>query len=166
MPDMGRLDFSTDRIIKQINSGLNGYVWQINAEIIKTLAGPPPVGTPIDTQFASSNWHISIKEPSDKIYGSKENISRGGQRASIARAYFFDYTKHKHIYINNNVPYIAMLNYGRTDPKSGEKGEHSHQSPLYFVETAIKKILVIYQGRALGFFAKKIGPNISQKAPL
>jgi hypothetical protein len=166
MPDMGRLDFSTDRIINQINSGLNGYIWMINGEIIKALAGPTPVGTPRDTEWASANWHISIREPSTAIYGSKENVTRGGQRASIARAYFFDFMKHKHIYINNNVPYVAMLNYGRTNPETGEKEQHSHQSPLYYVETIVKKILIIYQGRALGFFAKKIGPNITQKAPL
>lgn len=96
-----------------------------------TLRSNPPVGTPIDTGWASSNWTLSLDKPSSDVVGSKQAVSN--QMHGIAEALQFDITKNRSIYCTNNVPYIARLNDG-----------WSRQSPRGFVDAVIDALTLKY----------------------
>lgn len=93
-------------------------------KIHELLRSSPPVGTPVDTGWASSNWTLSVDKPNQDVLGSKQNII--SVSPGIAEVLQFDINKNRAIFIQNNVPYIARLNSG-----------WSKQSPAGFVESAI-----------------------------
>ena len=88
------------------------------------LRSSPPVGTPIDTAWASTNWIMSVDKPSESPVGTKQSIVRTDP--GIAAVLQFDIKQNRTIFVQNNTPYIARLNRG-----------WSKQSPAGFVETAI-----------------------------
>lgn len=100
------------------------------------LRSQPPIGTPIDTGWASANWVPSVGEPivlkadnRDPTPGEvalrREEGAQGLNRIlawRIGDGPIFD---------TNNVPYIGFLNEG-----------HSTQSPPGFVQNALELALV------------------------
>lgn len=105
----------------------------INAALVLQgeLRSNPPIGTPIDTGWASSNWTLSLDKPVDTVVGTKWAVANEAQ--GVAAALQFDIRVNNSIYCTNNVPYIARLNDG-----------HSQQSPTGFVDTIIDAITLKY----------------------
>lgn len=127
------------------NSGGNGldnlselFAWvdeRTNKVIIATalrihekLRSNPPVGTPVDTGWASNNWTMSVDRPDDVVPPTPRGdfsflpTFEPGNAAALK----FDIKKNRSIFIQNNVPYIKPLNEG-----------WSAQSPAGFVEVAV-----------------------------
>lgn len=96
--------------------------------IHEKLKSAPPVGTPVDTGWASNSWTMSVDNP-DK---TNANPPKGdfsflpSFNTGIVEVLQFDIRRNRSIYIQNNAPYINRLNHG-----------WSKQSPSGFVEAAI-----------------------------
>lgn len=116
-------------ILEDIHKNINEAVINTALDIHGTLRSAPPKGTPIDTGYASTNWHISIDQPSPNKIGSKTNVV--AVDTSVMNVAMFDINKNNIIFIQNNVPYMARLN-----------RHWSKQSPAGFVESAIDAALL------------------------
>ncbi len=84
--------------------------------------------TPVDTARAASNWIVTIGNSTGQtvgIIGRESAMSDGAAKISKARPF-------ANIWIQNNVPYIGVLN----DGDSGGK-QHSDKAPLKYVDTII-----------------------------
>ena len=96
--------------------------------ILTILASPPSDGgTPRQTGFASSNWIASIGQAHEGVAGSKQNVSRAEQNASLSALSGYR-TSQGEIVVANNVPYIGRLNAGS-----------SNQAPPGFIQAAIAR---------------------------
>lgn len=91
------------------------------------LVSEPPIGTPVDTGWATNNWWFaegaSANSPSTStgnIETSKARIDQDTMTISSLKV------NGQSLYITNNVPYIGVLN-----------GGHSRQTPSGYVERAI-----------------------------
>jgi len=93
--------------------------FSISAELVST--------TPVDTGWARANWVISIGEPVSAPFGSRESVDHSAQADGQARLLIYDLAAGD-IFLNNNVPYIEVLNTG-----------HSPQAPAGFIEAAIDR---------------------------
>lgn len=100
-----------DRVILAMETFGENITKDLMISMRRRLSSPPPEGTPRDTQFASSNWLLSVRRPSDRVVGSKERVSTSaGQRTErLLRAWSL---MDGPIYCVNNVPYIVRLNDG------------------------------------------------------
>ena len=116
-------------ILEDIHKNINEAVINTALDIHGTLRSAPPKGTPIDTGWASTNWHISVDAPSNNKIGSKSNVV--AVDTSVANVAMFDINKNNFIFIQNNVPYMARLNRG-----------WSKQSPKGFVESAVDSAML------------------------
>lgn len=116
-------------ILEDIHKNISEAMVNTALDIHGTLRSAPPKGTPIDTGWASTNWHISIDQPSANKIGSKDNVV--AVDTSVMNVAMFDIRKNSFIFIQNNVPYMARLNRG-----------WSKQSPAGFVESAIDAALL------------------------
>lgn len=102
----------------------------------------PPLGTPIDTGWASANWVPSVGEPkfldSDQKDPSPADIAARAAVADEGRNAVLGWKPaNGAIFVTNSVPYIQPLNNG-----------HSTQSPRGFVQIAIEK--AIRQTKSVG----------------
>ncbi len=126
-----------DIIVADLENFTRGEVIALALNINANLRDNPPVGTPIDTGWASANWVPSIGEPAN-LDGEPADPREGPLPAEIAaRARLAEQGQNDvlswrltdgPIFSTNNVPYIGALNAG-----------HSPQSPRGFVQTAIEK---------------------------
>lgn len=122
-------------IEKEITAVVESEVVDIAVEIHEELMDSPPAGTPVDTGWARSNWQIQSGSPPTGTVGSKGNVSDDkalSDREEIKKYKFSD----GDVYIQNNVPYIGRLN----------QGGYSMQSPAFFVDTAVAKVLSKHGG--------------------
>lgn len=94
--------------------------------IVERLTSDPPIGTPVDTGHARSNWIATTGAPFSGVAGSKQAVTTAPQDAALATLILYDLDDGP-IYITNNVPYIRKLN---------DEGT-SRQSPRYFVQQAV-----------------------------
>lgn len=120
-------------LLDQVDTFASETVINAALELQGILRDNPPVGTPIDTGWASSNWSLSLDTPREEPIGSKENII--SEDTGIAEVLQFDINNNQSIWLTNNVPYIARLNNG-----------WSQQSPSGFVDAAIDEIELLYGG--------------------
>lgn len=128
-----------DLIVADLADYTRGEIIALALNINANLRSNPPLGTPIDTGWASANWLPSIGEPKI-VKGEPENPREGptpgevADRAQIAQEGQNDVLSWRledgPIFSTNNVPYIGALNAG-----------HSTQSPRGFVQTAIEKAI-------------------------
>ena len=116
-------------ILEDIDKVINEKMIGLASDILGSLRSPPPVGTPIDTGWASSNWHPSVDMPRDDVVGSKHQVI--WINPGVDQMFAFDIKVNSRIFIQNNVPYMARLNRG-----------WSKQSPAGFVESAIDNALL------------------------
>lgn len=92
-------------------------------------------GTPVDTGLARSNWVVSLDAEFDDVIppyiaGASLGVDeQGNANAAIAqgRAVLDSVRAGQVVYVQNNVPYIGLLNDGS-----------SRQSPALFVELGIQ----------------------------
>lgn len=120
-------------LLDQVDEFANDVIVDAALKLQGMLRDNPPIGTPIDTGWASSNWTLSLDVPREDVLGSKENII--SEDPGKAEAMKFDINVNNSIWLTNNVPYIARLNDG-----------HSQQSPPGWVDTAIDVIELEYGG--------------------
>lgn len=112
-----------------IDDQTNQTIIQTALRIHEKLRSNPPVGTPVDTGWASNNWTMTVDKADEYMPG----VPKGDfsfiptfDPAGIAAVMQFDIKKNRAIFIQNNVPYIKRLNEG-----------WSSQSPAGFVESAV-----------------------------
>lgn len=115
-------------VFKRISADISDFTERETIRYILTLRNQlisdPPIGTPIDTGWATNNWWYSESEPAT---GFASDVNAAKQRQdddtqSIANFKLNGQTVH----ITNNVPYIGRLNNG-----------YSNQTPAGFVDRAI-----------------------------
>lgn len=115
-------------VFKRISADISDFTERETIRYILTLRNQlisdPPIGTPIDTGWATNNWWYSESGPATG-FASDVNAAKQRQDAdtqSIANFKLNGQTVH----ITNNVPYIGRLNNG-----------YSNQTPAGFVDRAI-----------------------------
>lgn len=133
-----------DIIIAGLEEYTRGEVIALGLNINANLRDSPPLGTPIDTGWASANWVPSVGEPYSDPSADQVKDPTPAQvtaRARVADAGTNDILSWRNqdgpIFSSNNVPYIGALNRG-----------HSGQSPRGFVQTAIEKAVRMTYSRA------------------
>lgn len=133
-----------DFIVADLDKFTRGEVIALALNVNANLRSSPPLGTPIDTGWASANWVPTVGEPfSDPgISKVKEPTPALVQaRARQAQQGINDVLSWRNtdgpIFSTNNVPYIGALNKG-----------HSQQSPSGFVQAAIEKAIRMTYSRA------------------
>lgn len=127
-----------DLIVADLDLFTQGEIIALALNVNANLRDNPPLGTPIDTGWASANWLPSVGEA--KVMDSKPALSSGptvaeiAARAAVADAGLNDVLAWRltdgPIFSTNNTEYIAALNDG-----------HSPQSPRGFVTNAIIKAI-------------------------
>lgn len=135
-----------DIIVADLDRYTQGEVIALALNINANLRSQPPLGTPIDTGWASANWLPSIGQPKI-VDGMPSNPKEGptpgevAARARMAADGQNDVLSWRledgPIFSTNNVPYILPLNDG-----------HSPQSPRGFVQVAIEKAVQQTYSRA------------------
>ncbi len=128
-----------DLIVADLAEYTRGEIIALALNVNANLRSNPPLGTPIDTGWASANWLPSIGEPKI-VEGEPANPKDGPSAAEVAaRARMASEGENDvlswrledgPIFSTNNVPYIMPLNDG-----------HSPQSPRGFVQVAIEKAI-------------------------
>lgn len=140
---MASKKFNATEIMATITDGVNEDVREIALAILRNVVVGTPVGDPTLWQqptpppgyvggHARRNWAVSTARPIDQVRGragkgpgdggaSSQAINQGTKRIESYSI------RSKRIYIQNNVPYIGMLNNG-----------HSTQAPANFVEKAVQ----------------------------
>lgn len=124
-----------DIVVAGLEDYTRGEIIALALNVNANLRSNPPLGTPIDTGWASANWVPSVGEPySDPTTDDIKDPTPAqiAARAALASQGENDVLAWRNgdgpIFSTNNVPYIAALNAG-----------HSPQSPRGFVQAAIEK---------------------------
>lgn len=115
-------------ILDNIHGQVNQQIQNAAFQILDNLRREPPMGTPIDTRWASNNWTVSIdRYRSDQIDPPKPK-SKSGRRPQISVENVgggdlrsFNIQSNWCIYIQNNAPYIKKLagGYSKQQPDAG-----------------------------------------------
>lgn len=133
-----------DFIVADLDKFTQGEVIALALNVNANLRSSPPLGTPIDTGWASANWVPSVGEPFTDSAAATVKEPTPGQiaaRAQQAEQGTNDVLSWRNtdgpIFSTNNVPYIGALN-----------GGHSGQSPRGFVQIAIEKAIRMTYSRA------------------
>lgn len=126
-----------DIIVADLDRFTRGEVVALALNVNANLRDSPPLGTPIDTGWASANWVPSVGDPyTDPGIDQVKDPTplQVAARAKVAAEGVNDVLSWRNedgpIFSTNNVPYIGALNAG-----------HSGQSPRGFVQTAIEKAI-------------------------
>lgn len=124
-----------DIIVAGLEQYTRGEVVALALNINANLRSSPPLGTPIDTGWASANWQPTVGEPFvDSSIAQVKDPTPGqvAAREQQAQQGLNDVLAWRNqdgpIFSTNNVPYIGALNKG-----------WSSQSPSGFVQAAIEK---------------------------
>ena len=141
-----------DLIVADLDQFTRGEVVALALNVNANLRSNPPLGTPIDTGWASANWVPSVGEPAI-VDGTPAIPAEGASPAEVAaRNQLAEQGVNEvlawrqsdgPIFSTNYVPYIGALNRG-----------HSPQSPRGFVQTAIEKAIRQTYSRAASFNAR------------
>lgn len=126
-----------DLIIAGLDEFTGGEVIALALNVNANLRDSPPLGTPIDTGWASANWVPSVGQPYDDSSAAgvteptEAHISAQEREASKGLNDVLAYKlEDGPVFSSNNVPYIGALNAG-----------HSDQSPPGFIQIAIEKAI-------------------------
>lgn len=126
-----------DVVLAGLRGFVRGEVIALGVNVNANLRDAPPLGTPIDTGWASANWVPSVgaaygaspaEQPADLSpaqVAAANLVAEQGLNAVLG----WDFNNGS-IFSTNNVPYIRRLNDGS-----------STQSPSGFVAIAIEKAL-------------------------
>lgn len=124
-----------DIIVAELADYTRGEVVALALNMNANLRSSPPLGTPIDTGWASANWVPSVGQPkilNGETAGDKPTPGEVSARAQLAAEGENEVLSWRledgPIFSTNSVPYIGPLNAG-----------HSTQSPRGFVQEALEK---------------------------
>lgn len=130
---MDQIDF----IVADLDKFTRGEVIALALNVNANLRSNPPLGTPIDTGWASANWVPSVGEPFDDPRAREvrdptpAQVAARAQQAQQGTNEVLSWRNGEGpLFSTNNVPYIGALNNG-----------HSGQSPRGFVQAAIEKAI-------------------------
>lgn len=133
-----------DFIVADLDKFTRGEVIALALNVNANLRSSPPLGTPIDTGWASANWVMTVGEPflDSKAAEIKDPTpAQVMSRAQTAERSVNDVLAWRNqdgpIFSSNNVRYIIPLNNG-----------HSSQSPRGWVQAAIEKAIRMTYSRA------------------
>jgi hypothetical protein len=118
-------------IIADLSRFTEREVVALSLNVDANLRDNPPIGTPIDTGWASANWVPSVGEPSTIRANDRDPTPamiaarRSAGEAGLNEVLAWEIDDGP-IFISNSVPYIRRLNDG-----------HSPQSPPGFVQAAM-----------------------------
>lgn len=133
-----------DFIVADLDQFTRGEVIALALNVNANLRDSPPLGTPIDTGWASANWVPTVGEPFTDAAIEQVRDPTPAQvaaRGQVAQQGINDVLSWRNqdgaIFSTNNVPYIQPLNDG-----------HSMQSPRGFVQAAIEKAIRMTYSRA------------------
>lgn len=125
-----------DVIVVDLRNFTRGEVIALGVNVNANLRDAPPLGTPIDTGWASANWVPSVGTPASsaaarEVAGEPTPAQVASARAAaeqgINEILGWNFNNGS-IFSTNNVPYISALNEG-----------WSNQSPSGFVPIAIER---------------------------
>lgn len=138
------MDDQIDFIVADLDQFTRSEVIALSLNVNANLRSNPPLGTPIDTGWASANWVPSVGEPFDDPRARQVRDPTPGQvaaRAQQSEQGLNEILSWRNgdgpLFSTNNVPYIGRLN-----------GGHSAQSPAGFVQAAIEKAISQTYSRA------------------
>jgi hypothetical protein len=144
------MDGQIDIIVADLENYTRGEIIALAQNVNANLRDSPPLGTPIDTGWASANWVPSVGEPfvdpsADTVKDpTPAQISaRARQSAEGLNELLSWRNQDGPIFSTNNVPYIGALNNG-----------HSSQSPRGFVQAAIEKAIRQTYSRAASYTSR------------
>lgn len=124
-----------DFIVAGLEDYTRGEIIALALNVNANLRSNPPLGTPVDTGWASANWVPSVGEPyNDPSEVKDPTPAQVAARAELAAAGVNELLSWRNgegpLFSSNNVPYIGALNRG-----------HSAQSPPGFVQAAMEKAI-------------------------
>lgn len=155
------MDDQIDIIVAELDQYTRDETIALALNVNANLRDSPPLGTPIDTGWASANWVPSVGEPYDDPAASQvkePTVSMISARAQVAERGLNDVLSWRNedgaIFSTNNVGYIIPLNNG-----------HSAQSPRGFVQIAIEKAIRQTYSRAASFAsrARRAASSVASK---
>lgn len=121
-----------DIIVADLDQFTRGEIIALGLNVNANLRSNPPLGTPIDTGWASANWQPSVGEPASVAQVKDPTPAQVAARDQQAQQGLNELLAWRNtdgpIFSTNNVAYIGALNKG-----------HSAQSPSGFVQAAIEK---------------------------
>jgi hypothetical protein len=105
---------SVGDIAKDINRVVRKTTQAVALNVVEVLSADPPIGTPIDTGHASSNWVATIGSPFQGVAGSRAAVTTAAQQGGIADLVRFGAFSSAvpPVFVVNNVHYIGSLNDG------------------------------------------------------
>lgn len=126
------------RLPNAVNTLIKGLAEDIDRGVI--------LETPVDVGTARSNWVVSLSTPEGNFiqaYAPGDRLGKGERRNAFAaviqgRGVIAARQPGQTIFIQNNAPYIGVLNNG-----------YSRQSPALFVESAIMVAVRNLNGKEL-----------------
>ncbi len=118
-------------VFKNVKADLQDFT---NREVIRyvltlrnILISEPPMGTPVDTGWATNNWWFSEGQPANSPDTPSGDVATSKARIDQDTETITSITVNgQPLHITNNVPYIGILN-----------GGSSMQTPSGYVERAI-----------------------------
>lgn len=139
---LGQFGRNMQGAAKRLPSAVNTVVREMARDIHRGVV----LETPVDEGDARSNWVVSLTSPQGNFiaaYAPGKFLGKGERRnanAAIAQGLAVIGTRipGQAIFIQNNAPYIGILNDG-----------YSRQSPALFVETAIITAIRNLNGKEL-----------------
>jgi hypothetical protein len=130
---------SPNVVIEVLDDHVNDVIKALAAETNNALVD----ATPVDTGFAKANWRVTLNKPANGVLGAK-NEQAAAAAATLGRAEStqaiaaYDHTKHRELYISNNVNYIGMVG---ADGEPGLNSGSSTQARPFFIQTAVYKTI-------------------------
>lgn len=86
--------------------------------VVHSLVAAPPIGTPVDTSQAESNWQVGLGSPVTTLlaphvagFAGSTQAASAGIVTALAGEILAGKKPGQTIYISNGVPYIRRLNY-------------------------------------------------------
>lgn len=133
-----------DLVVADLKDYVRGEVIALGVNVNANLRDSPPLGTPIDTGWASANWTPSVGSPADDAPTENPRDLGPAQVAAaqlraqqgINEVLGWDFNNGS-IFSTNAVPYIRRLNEG-----------WSKQSPSGFVAIAVERAVRDTEARA------------------
>lgn len=124
-----------DIIVADLKDFVRGEVIALGVNANANLRDAPPLGTPIDTGWASANWVPSVGSPHvdatperpDDLAPAQVAAANALAQQGLNSILTWDFNNGS-IFSTNNVPYIRRLNEG-----------WSKQSPTGFVQIAVER---------------------------
>lgn len=143
MADLASLQYSLPAHGRRLEGGIQKLVKDVTMQTVEALAGD----TPVDTGKARSNWLVSLGSEDSEVIEPHSPGSHLGVNESrnleatlaAARSAVEARTPGQDVIVQNNVPYIGLLNEGS-----------SSQAPAAFVESAVQRAVEYIKSARLG----------------